>query len=97
MSPVAMCLEELIPSNHSKSYIYSILIRTALVVSTLLVGLSVPFFGKSCSISLFIFLFQFQENSLPSFLWLLATIWTTERKKQENKLVVNTKILKKII
>ncbi|KAM4094306.1 hypothetical protein ACB094_06G185700 [Castanea mollissima] len=50
MSPVAMCLEELIPSNHSKSYIYSILIRTALVVSTLIVGLSVPFFGLVMSL-----------------------------------------------
>lgn len=46
MSPVAMSLEELIPSSHSKSYMYSILIRTALVVSTLIVGLSIPFFGE---------------------------------------------------
>lgn len=46
MSPVAMCLEELIPSSHAKSYMYSILIRTALVVSTLFVGLSIPFFGN---------------------------------------------------
>ncbi|XP_042011709.1 amino acid transporter AVT1C-like [Salvia splendens] len=45
MSPVAMSLEELIPSSHSKSYMYSILIRTALVVSTLIIGLSIPFFG----------------------------------------------------
>ncbi|KAL0340709.1 UNVERIFIED_CONTAM: Amino acid transporter AVT1C [Sesamum radiatum] len=45
MSPVAMSLEELIPSSHAKSYMYSILIRTALVMSTLLVGLSIPFFG----------------------------------------------------
>ncbi|XP_011084301.1 vacuolar amino acid transporter 1 isoform X2 [Sesamum indicum] len=45
MSPVAMSLEELIPSSHAKSYMYSILIRTALVISTLLVGLSIPFFG----------------------------------------------------
>ncbi|XP_022865041.1 amino acid transporter AVT1C-like [Olea europaea var. sylvestris] len=45
ISPVAMSLEELIPSNHAKSYIYAILIRTALVISTLLVGLSIPFFG----------------------------------------------------
>ncbi|KAH6804913.1 Transmembrane amino acid transporter family protein [Perilla frutescens var. frutescens] len=35
----------LIPSSHSKSYMYSILIRTALVMSTLIVGLSIPFFG----------------------------------------------------
>ncbi|XP_022841481.1 amino acid transporter AVT1C-like [Olea europaea var. sylvestris] len=45
MSPVAMSLEELILSNHKKSRIYSILIRTALVMSTLLVALSIPFFG----------------------------------------------------
>ncbi|XP_057979156.1 amino acid transporter AVT1C-like isoform X1 [Malania oleifera] len=45
MTPVAMSLEELIPSDHLKSHIYSILIRTALVISTLIVGLSVPFFG----------------------------------------------------
>ncbi|PQQ01811.1 vacuolar amino acid transporter 1 [Prunus yedoensis var. nudiflora] len=38
-----MSLEELVPSN--KSHIYSILIRTALVVSTLVVGLCIPFFG----------------------------------------------------
>lgn len=46
ISPVAMSLEEFIPPNHPKSQIYSILIRTGLVISTLLVGLSVPFFGK---------------------------------------------------
>ncbi|KAK4430953.1 Amino acid transporter AVT1B [Sesamum alatum] len=45
MSPVAMSLEELIPSTHAKSLIYSILIRTGLVISTLLVGLTIPFFG----------------------------------------------------
>lgn len=45
MSPVAMSLEELIPSSHAKSYMYSVLIRTALVISTLIVGLSIPFFG----------------------------------------------------
>ncbi|KAH0777657.1 hypothetical protein KY290_009068 [Solanum tuberosum] len=45
MAPVAMSLEELIPSNHTKSYMYSILIRTALVMSTLFVALTIPFFG----------------------------------------------------
>uniref|UniRef100_A0A5B7APE1 Putative vacuolar amino acid transporter 1 n=1 Tax=Davidia involucrata TaxID=16924 RepID=A0A5B7APE1_DAVIN len=45
ISPVAMSLEELIPSNHLKSHMYAILIRTALVISTLLVALIVPFFG----------------------------------------------------
>lgn len=45
MAPVAMCMEELIPSTNANSRLYSILIRTALVISTLLVGLSIPFFG----------------------------------------------------
>ncbi|PIA26835.1 hypothetical protein AQUCO_08700013v1 [Aquilegia coerulea] len=45
ISPVALSLEELIPSNHMKSHLYSVLIRTALVISTLLVGLTIPFFG----------------------------------------------------
>ncbi|KAI4370666.1 hypothetical protein MLD38_018990 [Melastoma candidum] len=50
MTPVAMSLEELIPSSHRKSYVYSILIRTALVMSTLIVGLSIPFFGLVMSL-----------------------------------------------
>ncbi|XP_074309322.1 amino acid transporter AVT1C-like [Silene latifolia] len=45
ISPVAMCLEELIPSRHLKSHLYPILIRTALVLSSLVVGLCIPFFG----------------------------------------------------
>ncbi|KAF7151500.1 hypothetical protein RHSIM_Rhsim02G0095000 [Rhododendron simsii] len=44
MTPVALSLEELIPSNIGKSHVYAILIRTALVISTLVVGLSIPFF-----------------------------------------------------
>jgi hypothetical protein len=47
ISPVAMSLEELIPANHAKSYLFSIFIRTGLVFSTLVIGLSVPFFGES--------------------------------------------------
>lgn len=43
MIPVSMSMEELIPRN--KSHIYSILIRTTLVISTLIVGLTIPFFG----------------------------------------------------
>ncbi|XP_042462262.1 amino acid transporter AVT1C-like [Zingiber officinale] len=43
--PLAMSLEELIPSNHMKTFLYPIMIRTALVLSTLGVALSVPFFG----------------------------------------------------
>ncbi|XP_057475723.1 amino acid transporter AVT1C-like [Actinidia eriantha] len=45
ITPVALSLEELIASNHLKSHVYSILIRTVLVISTLFVGLAVPFFG----------------------------------------------------
>ncbi|XP_072083933.1 amino acid transporter AVT1C isoform X2 [Arachis hypogaea] len=50
ISPVAMSLEELIPSSHAKSFLYSIFIRTGLVVSTLIIGLSVPFFGLVMSL-----------------------------------------------
>ncbi|XP_012570063.1 amino acid transporter AVT1C-like [Cicer arietinum] len=50
ISPVAMSLEELIPSNHAKSYLFSIFIRTGLVFSTLVIGLSVPFFGLVMSL-----------------------------------------------
>ncbi|KAL9388519.1 hypothetical protein Peur_017124 [Populus x canadensis] len=50
MSPVALSLEELIPSNHMKSHMYAICIRTALVISTLLVALSIPFFGLVMSL-----------------------------------------------
>ncbi|RHN81466.1 putative amino acid transporter, transmembrane domain-containing protein [Medicago truncatula] len=50
ISPVAMSLEELIPANHAKSYLFSIFIRTGLVFSTLVIGLSVPFFGLVMSL-----------------------------------------------
>ncbi|KAL1209823.1 Amino acid transporter AVT1C [Cardamine amara subsp. amara] len=51
ISPVAMSLEELIPSRHNnKSHWYAIGIRTALVFSTLLVGLAIPFFGLVMSL-----------------------------------------------
>ncbi|XP_062093003.1 amino acid transporter AVT1C-like [Humulus lupulus] len=51
ITPVAMSLEELIPSSQSKSHhIYSILIRTGLVISTLIVALSIPFFGLVMSL-----------------------------------------------
>lgn len=46
LSPVAMSLEELLPSNHGKSRFYAIAIRSALAFSTLLVGLAIPFFGN---------------------------------------------------
>ncbi|PIN11057.1 Amino acid transporter [Handroanthus impetiginosus] len=44
-SKIAVWTTELIPARHAKSHSYSFLIRTALVISTLLVGLSIPFFG----------------------------------------------------
>ncbi|XP_013634168.1 amino acid transporter AVT1C-like [Brassica napus] len=50
LSPVALSLEELIPSRHNKSHWYAIAIRTALVFSTLLVGLAIPFFGLVMSL-----------------------------------------------
>uniref|UniRef100_A0A9I9D341 Amino acid transporter transmembrane domain-containing protein n=1 Tax=Cucumis melo TaxID=3656 RepID=A0A9I9D341_CUCME len=50
LTPIALSLEELIPSNHPQFLMLSILIRTALVVSTLLVGLGIPFFGLILSL-----------------------------------------------
>ncbi|CAD5325837.1 unnamed protein product [Arabidopsis thaliana] len=47
---VAMSLEELIPSNYGKSRFYAIAIRSALAISTLLVGLAIPFFGLVMSL-----------------------------------------------
>ncbi|KAL8136403.1 hypothetical protein V2J09_002404 [Rumex salicifolius] len=44
-SKIAVWTTELIPRQHLKSHLYPILIRTALVISILLVALSVPFFG----------------------------------------------------
>ncbi|KAG8376922.1 hypothetical protein BUALT_Bualt09G0114500 [Buddleja alternifolia] len=46
MTPVALALEELLPSSHLTSHGVSMLIRTILVVSTLVVALTVPYFGK---------------------------------------------------
>ncbi|EXC32917.1 hypothetical protein L484_013032 [Morus notabilis] len=45
--PVAMSLEELIPSSHLKSHVFAILIRTGLVLSTLGLALTIPFFGST--------------------------------------------------
>ncbi|KAK8935677.1 hypothetical protein KSP39_PZI013060 [Platanthera zijinensis] len=45
LAPMALSLEELIPKDQQKSHWYSIVIRTALTISTLLVAMSVPFFG----------------------------------------------------
>ncbi|XP_010112207.2 amino acid transporter AVT1C [Morus notabilis] len=48
--PVAMSLEELIPSSHLKSHVFAILIRTGLVLSTLGLALTIPFFGLVMSL-----------------------------------------------
>ncbi|KAK9290734.1 hypothetical protein L1049_008910 [Liquidambar formosana] len=45
ITPVALSLEELLPSAQLRSLSASILIRTVLVVSTLVVALTFPFFG----------------------------------------------------
>ncbi|CAA6662629.1 unnamed protein product [Spirodela intermedia] len=50
LTPLALSLEELIPSNRLKSHAYPIMIRSALVISTLFVALSVPFFGLVMSL-----------------------------------------------
>ncbi|MFS7957659.1 hypothetical protein Hanom_Chr07g00668971 [Helianthus anomalus] len=41
-----MSLEELLPANRAKSRFWSIVIRTGLVLSILVVALTIPFFGK---------------------------------------------------
>ncbi|XP_068667658.1 amino acid transporter AVT1E-like [Aristolochia californica] len=45
ITPVALSLEELLPLAWFKSHLVSILIRTTLVLSTLLVAITFPFFG----------------------------------------------------
>ncbi|KAL5718751.1 hypothetical protein ACHQM5_011621 [Ranunculus cassubicifolius] len=45
ITPVALSLEELLPASKQKSHLVSGLIRTLLVFSTLVVALTVPFFG----------------------------------------------------
>ncbi|KAK3034267.1 hypothetical protein RJ639_032202 [Escallonia herrerae] len=46
LTPVALSLEELLPSAQAKSYGVSLLIRTILLISTLVVALTVPYFGS---------------------------------------------------
>ncbi|KAJ0550502.1 putative amino acid transporter, transmembrane domain-containing protein [Helianthus annuus] len=50
ISPVAMSLEELLPANRAKSRFWSIVIRTGLVLSILVVALTIPFFGLVMSL-----------------------------------------------
>ncbi|KAL9153133.1 hypothetical protein ABFS82_10G029900 [Erythranthe guttata] len=46
MTPVALGLEELLPSSYIQSTTMSLIIRTTLVFSTLIVALTVPYFGS---------------------------------------------------
>nr|XP_043613811.1 amino acid transporter AVT1C-like [Erigeron canadensis] len=50
ISPVARSLEELIPSDDQRSHIYSILFRTTLVISSLVVAICFPFFALVMSL-----------------------------------------------
>ncbi|XWS59837.1 hypothetical protein CRYUN_Cryun08bG0156200 [Craigia yunnanensis] len=45
LTPIALSLEELVPSTWFRSYGVSIVIRTALVISTLVVAMTIPFFA----------------------------------------------------
>lgn len=76
MSPVAMSLEELIPSTHLKSHIFAIIIRTSLVISTLIVGLTIPFFGKP--LLFIVHSFTQHLNSCYYRTWLLKKILKVE-------------------
>ncbi|GER54380.1 amino acid transporter [Striga asiatica] len=46
ITPVALSIEELLPESYLRSHGTSIMIRTSLVVSTLIVALTVPYFGS---------------------------------------------------
>ncbi|KAK4419048.1 Amino acid transporter AVT1D [Sesamum alatum] len=46
ITPVALGIEELLPAAQLRSHAMSVLIRTILVVSTLVVALAVPYFGS---------------------------------------------------
>nr|GMC88370.1 vacuolar amino acid transporter 1-like [Ipomoea batatas] len=46
ITPVALSIEEFLPSNQHRSHAVSILIRTILVISTLIISLLIPYFGS---------------------------------------------------
>ncbi|KZV57202.1 vacuolar amino acid transporter 1-like [Dorcoceras hygrometricum] len=46
LTPVALGIEELLPPAQSRSQLMSILIRTSLVFSTLIIALTIPYFGS---------------------------------------------------
>lgn len=60
ITPVMLSLEELLPLDLRESYSVSVIVRTILVFSTLIVSLAVPFFGKfilDCNYICIFFLF----------------------------------------
>lgn len=59
IAPVAMSLEELMPSGRLRSYSVSLIIRTTLVVSTLIVAQTFPYFGKKFHIFQYALIFSF--------------------------------------
>ena len=78
-----MSLEELIPAE--KSRMYSFFIRTGLVFSTLVIGLCIPFFGKSplnilhrfsCSISTRLLHLQLFQRVAGLLLSLIGSLFT---------------------
>ncbi|XP_075484576.1 amino acid transporter AVT1A-like [Primulina tabacum] len=50
MNPLARSLEELLPASLSNSYLCFVLLRTALVISSLIVAFLIPFFGTMMSL-----------------------------------------------
>lgn len=46
LTPIALSLEELMPSKELQSYSVSVIIRTILAISTLVVALTLPYFGE---------------------------------------------------
>lgn len=50
LTPIAYGIEELLPPAQQNSYAVSIIIRTALTFFTLLVALTVPYFGNHLSV-----------------------------------------------
>lgn len=50
LTPVAFGIEEFLPSPQLRTYVVSLLIRTLLVFSTLVIALAVPYFGSVMSL-----------------------------------------------
>ena len=64
LTPIVLSLEEVMPSSGKiRSYGVSMLLRTILVLSTLVVALTFPFFGKNTLTSFF--LHEINTNKTP--------------------------------